>query len=283
MASVAKHIRRLRVAKHLTQEELAEKLFVTRQAVSAWETGKSLPDVETLERIAAALEVDVTEVIYGVPPSPNLGRLKHRWATIGGGFVIIVAVLVIILLKNGAYGTWQQGLAYQFADSNYRIAYADVPGSYSVEVDLSNLESNAGKVLYEDEEGCRILVDAVDEQRPGEYRVWFRAYGVCQREGGQLVSGCQMVPVEKLTYTLESEAKMTAAVGGRDWVCSPAGQSSLIYKDGNSFGFHLTPQLNSDQLAIAGEFSLEEVEQVTVTVSGLSRFSTQRVSYWDIY
>ena len=42
MASVAKHIRRLRVAKHLTQEELAEKLFVTRQAVSAWETGVSL-------------------------------------------------------------------------------------------------------------------------------------------------------------------------------------------------------------------------------------------------
>ena len=40
----------------MTQEQLAEKVFVTRQAVSAWETGKALPDVETLERIAGALE-----------------------------------------------------------------------------------------------------------------------------------------------------------------------------------------------------------------------------------
>ena len=43
MASVGKHIRNLRTARHMTQEELSEKLFVTRQAVSAWETGKALP------------------------------------------------------------------------------------------------------------------------------------------------------------------------------------------------------------------------------------------------
>ena len=53
MASVGTHIKRLRGAKRMTQEELAAQLHVTRQAVSAWETGKSLPDVETLERIAA--------------------------------------------------------------------------------------------------------------------------------------------------------------------------------------------------------------------------------------
>ena len=35
MASVGKHIRRIRTEQHLTQEELAETLFVTRQAVSA--------------------------------------------------------------------------------------------------------------------------------------------------------------------------------------------------------------------------------------------------------
>lgn len=96
MASVGTHIKRLRTARHLTQEDLAEKLFVTRQAVSAWETGKALPDVETLECIAAALNADVTEVIYGTPQSPNLRRIKRRWALIGGGFVIIIAVIMII-------------------------------------------------------------------------------------------------------------------------------------------------------------------------------------------
>ena len=38
MTSVGTHIRRLRTAKHMTQEQPAETLFVPRQAVSAWET-----------------------------------------------------------------------------------------------------------------------------------------------------------------------------------------------------------------------------------------------------
>lgn len=41
MASVAKHIRRLRTERRMTQEDLAGKLFVTRQTISAWETGVS--------------------------------------------------------------------------------------------------------------------------------------------------------------------------------------------------------------------------------------------------
>ena len=78
LASVGTHIKRLRTARHMTQEDLAEKLFVTRQAVSAWETGKALPDVDTLERIAAALDTGVTEIIYGTPQSPDLRRIKRR-------------------------------------------------------------------------------------------------------------------------------------------------------------------------------------------------------------
>ena len=55
MASVAKHIRRLRTERHMTQGDLAEKLFVTRQTVSAWETGKAQPDLETFRCLALAI------------------------------------------------------------------------------------------------------------------------------------------------------------------------------------------------------------------------------------
>ena len=51
--SIPKNIKRLRQQAGLTQEQLAEKLFVTRQTVSLWENGKTQPDIETLERIAA--------------------------------------------------------------------------------------------------------------------------------------------------------------------------------------------------------------------------------------
>lgn len=103
MASVGKHIRHLRTARGLTQEQLAEKLFVTRQTVSAWETGRAQPDLETLERIAA-LEADVTEVICGAPQPQALGPLKCRWAMIGGITTIIIVLMLVILLKNSTCG-----------------------------------------------------------------------------------------------------------------------------------------------------------------------------------
>ena len=50
-------IQNLREKHGMTQDTLAEKLFVTRQAVSRWETGKTLPDTETLKRLSMLFEV----------------------------------------------------------------------------------------------------------------------------------------------------------------------------------------------------------------------------------
>lgn len=296
MASVGKHIRRLRTAKGLTQEQLAEKLFVTRQTVSAWETGKAQPDLETLERIAAALNTEVTEVIYGASHPQALGPLKCRWAMIGGIITIIIVFISIILFKSGTYGAWRHGLSSQLSSADYALSYNEIPGSWPVKLDLADLDSNAGKVLYEDTSGCRILVDSVDEHE-GAYRVWFRSYGVCGWEGGTLVSGCQTVPAENASgqgdspplrqtaangedsfWTWETSASMTAAVDGTDYPCTLAGESSLIYKNGNQFGFHLNPRRSDwEPVDIGG------LEQITVTVSGLTRLSTQRIAhFWDM-
>ncbi len=58
-------IKELRKKKNMTQDELAEKLNVTRQAVSNWENGKTQPDVETLTQLAEVFEVSVERIIYG--------------------------------------------------------------------------------------------------------------------------------------------------------------------------------------------------------------------------
>ena len=67
---VGEHIAALRKEKGLTQLELAGRLHVTDKAVSRWERGVGLPDIQTIEPLAQALEVDVLEIIRGeaLPP-----------------------------------------------------------------------------------------------------------------------------------------------------------------------------------------------------------------------
>lgn len=58
-------IRKLRENKHMTQEELAEKVFVSSKAVSKWETGQGFPDISLIEPLAEALGISVIELLSG--------------------------------------------------------------------------------------------------------------------------------------------------------------------------------------------------------------------------
>ena len=55
-------IRRLRVKQGMTQKQLAELIFVSPQAVSKWEKGKSFPSVQMLPMIAKVLGVHVSDL-----------------------------------------------------------------------------------------------------------------------------------------------------------------------------------------------------------------------------
>lgn len=60
----------LRQDRGMTQQELAEKLFVTRQAVSRWETGETTPGIDMAKLIAVALDVPVIHVL-DLPHEPS--------------------------------------------------------------------------------------------------------------------------------------------------------------------------------------------------------------------
>lgn len=62
---IGKNIRSLREAAGLTQSELADRLFVSFQAVSAWERGQSIPDLENAVRLSELFDVSVDSLIRG--------------------------------------------------------------------------------------------------------------------------------------------------------------------------------------------------------------------------
>ena len=53
----------LRTARGLSQEALAEKIFVTRQAVSRWETGETTPNTETLKLLSGLFGVSINTLL----------------------------------------------------------------------------------------------------------------------------------------------------------------------------------------------------------------------------
>lgn len=62
---IGRAIRTLREKAGYTQKELADQLFLSNMAVSKWESGKSVPDISTLKRLAKILDMDIDGLIDG--------------------------------------------------------------------------------------------------------------------------------------------------------------------------------------------------------------------------
>ena len=56
-------LRNLREKNHLTQDQMAERVMVTRQAVSRWETGETRPNTETLKLLSREFDVSINTLL----------------------------------------------------------------------------------------------------------------------------------------------------------------------------------------------------------------------------
>ncbi len=65
MSKISKNIKRIRTNKNMSQDELAQKLFISRQAVSSWENNRTQPDIDMVKKLSEVFDVSVEELIYG--------------------------------------------------------------------------------------------------------------------------------------------------------------------------------------------------------------------------
>ena len=125
---------RLRKMKGLTQEALAEKIGVTRQAIAKWEAGETIPDLERARLIADVMGVSLDD-LSGFEPAENLGFMippkgKHVFGvvTVGekGQIVIPVKARKIFHIAPGdqliVLGDESQGLALLKSESFLQLA-----------------------------------------------------------------------------------------------------------------------------------------------------------------
>ena len=65
LVKIGEFIKRLRKEKGDTQEDIADKFYVSRRTVSRWETGANLPDIDILIELANYFNVDLHEILNG--------------------------------------------------------------------------------------------------------------------------------------------------------------------------------------------------------------------------
>lgn len=96
-----KKLQQLRTQKNLTQEQLAAQLYVSRTAISKWESGKGYPNIESLKCISRFFSVTIDELLSGEELITFAETENHdnviRIYNIISGIIDVLAVVFIVL------------------------------------------------------------------------------------------------------------------------------------------------------------------------------------------
>ena len=103
--SIGKRILLLRKERGWSQAQLADALGTTRQAVSKWESEKSLPDIELAVKIGVLFQVSMDYLLLGAENPPGDGSKemsqageRHRYPRLFFGGIMGLSVLLLMLL-----------------------------------------------------------------------------------------------------------------------------------------------------------------------------------------
>ena len=123
MDRFTQNLRRARKAAGLTQQQLADRLHVTRQSVSSWELGRTEPDLQTLTELAEVFETDAGSLL-GEAGRPAYPRLQKRFVT---GFAVCAGLLLAVSgLELGLFAYWRKLLLHGYSPALY-AAQLSVP------------------------------------------------------------------------------------------------------------------------------------------------------------
>lgn len=152
MENLGAVIRKHRIAKGLTQEELGSKVYVSKQAVSKWETGKAMPDIEMVRKLCNILEINNDEILGG---SIEDARKNRKWVKICAT-ISLISILIAIFFCLGGYDYidrhTQSGVAYLsvfyedklLSTNEYQVIsdldFKDYSNGYKTDIDYGKIQ-----------------------------------------------------------------------------------------------------------------------------------------------
>ena len=140
-------LQELRKGKGLTQEELAEKLFVSRAAVSKWESGRGYPSIDSLKEISRYFSVTIDELIC---PEEIISAAEEEKQAFAGRTISFISntldLLTVLMLFLPVFGN---GEASPMAVSLFRLTgvHSWVRIVFLMVIGLSALNGLCGLIL----------------------------------------------------------------------------------------------------------------------------------------
>lgn len=95
-------LKALRKEANMTQEALASKLFVTRQAITNWENGRSVPNYDVMISVSKIFNIDLNELIDSPKEEEKKPQKKWKWivALSCSSFIFLLAIATILIISN---------------------------------------------------------------------------------------------------------------------------------------------------------------------------------------
>lgn len=132
---IGKFIAESRIAKKMTQEELAKRIGVTDKAISKWENSRCLPDVSLFKPLCKELDISVNELLNGEKDKKkenssgivdyiDYTNRKNKRKII---FTISISLIIIVILIFGIYfvNNYGQTQIYQLYGKSKNFSYQD--------------------------------------------------------------------------------------------------------------------------------------------------------------
>lgn len=172
---IGKFISCLRKEKNLTQEQLAEKMGVSINAVSKWERGLSFPDVSLLKKICEELGISIEELINGERDKSDVAKEKAIISVVKSKdkmrrklkYVIIFFITLIFALIFFFYKNKEDELS-KYYERNYQMTFVsrNVDAFFKYRYDGAYPEYYGG--MYISDDAYNLIVQIVKDKIPEE-------------------------------------------------------------------------------------------------------------------
>lgn len=148
--SFNKNLQKLRQQKNISQEQLAEQLNVSRQSISAWESGKSSPDSDKLPQISALFGVSIDELIGELAPLSEDRLTKQVYDKFIKKFKIAIASGVSLIIFGAALSTYASGLDQDTINISSIVLITFIAISVPIFIYFGTLWSDMNKQIEDD-------------------------------------------------------------------------------------------------------------------------------------